>query len=429
LFPLLLKITLITLLTGIVFTPILGVSLYYFTAILKPEAIWPDDFNSFRVNFFAAILTLIGILFHFNKLKINFKDRMFNKINILFLLIILLVNLSYLFSPFKNFAFSGRYISPEILIPIFNTMAFFYCISVFVINDIYKLKYVLSFFILATSILVLWSNNQFTYYGYAIFTDYGRMEGPNGQDENIFAARIIIVLPFYYYLFDCTKNKVIKIIMLLMIPLCWHAIYLTGSRGALVALIAITLLFAYQLNSKLLKLLLPLVFVAVLLTQSGQLLNRFSDAEPEIILLEKKGIDPRVESWEAGIEMALDNPLLGVGFERFQQATLFYGYPIPYVAHNTFLQISANSGLLAGIFFLVIIFISTKAFIVKKYNDKSNILHNIYNASALSLLSYFIISLFLNLLLYEMTFFLILINNLIINLINKENKFTHETKH
>jgi O-antigen ligase len=246
------------------------------------------------------------------------------------------------------------------------------------------------------------------------------MEGPSGQDENIFAARLLIVLPFYYYLFYATKNKPLKFTMLLMIPLCWHAIFLTSSRGGLLALSITTLLFIYHLDSKFLKLFLPIVFIVALLTQSGQLLNRFQSEEQEIVTLENQTVDPRIESWTAGLEMTFDNPFLGVGFERFQQATSFYGYSTPFVAHNTLLQISANSGLLAGVLFVVIIFVSTKPFLLKKYTDKENILHNIYNACALSLIGYVITSMFLNLLLYEMTFFLILVNSLINYFINND---------
>jgi O-antigen ligase len=52
--------------------------------------------------------------------------------------------------------------------------------------------------------------------------------------------------------------------------------------------------------------------------------------------------------------MVVDHPVTGVGLASFGPAFPFYSLEKPREAHNTFLQIAAESGLIAGIVFLLI---------------------------------------------------------------------------
>jgi len=393
------------------FRPFIGICLYYFTALLKPEAMWPHLFNLISFNFWAIIATLLGLVFKFYSTKDDMK--LISKQNVLVFLLLLLVLLSHFFSPYTLSESSGKIIMAEVMLPIFITMILFYFISTMVIIDSKKLAILVYVFIATSLLMVYWSNDRFLYYGYSIFTENGRMEGPYGQDENIFAVRVLIGLPFLMYFFISPIEKWKKVLLSISIPFFWHSIFLTGSRGGLLALLVLSLIFIAKDGTMKIKMYTSIGLLIALMTQSGLLLDRVdSTATAASITVEDDIVDPRITSWTASIEMAIDRPILGVGFERFQQATYSYGYTTPFVSHNTFLQFAANSGLIAGIIFLYLIYTSCIDYFLNKYKDKEGILYTIYKGSSLSIFSFFIASIFLNLQLYEMTYFLFLINYL-----------------
>lgn len=81
-------------------------------------------------------------------------------------------------------------------------------------------------------------------------------------------------------------------------------------------------------------------------------------------LLYKDSVSVRGYYWRAGIEMFQQNPLFGVGMDRFGAYFKEYrevGYPLSYGfeitssnAHNTFIQFFATGGLLLGVTYLIL---------------------------------------------------------------------------
>ena len=81
-------------------------------------------------------------------------------------------------------------------------------------------------------------------------------------------------------------------------------------------------------------------------------------------LLYKSSVSVRGYYWRAGIDMFQQNPLFGVGMDRFGSYFKEYrevGYPLSYGfeitstnAHNTFIQFFATGGLLLGVTYLIL---------------------------------------------------------------------------
>ena len=81
-------------------------------------------------------------------------------------------------------------------------------------------------------------------------------------------------------------------------------------------------------------------------------------------LLYKSSVSVRGYYWRAGIDMFQQNPLFGVGMDRFGSYFKEYrevGYPLSYGfeitstnAHNTFIQFFATGGLLLGVAYLIL---------------------------------------------------------------------------
>ena len=81
-------------------------------------------------------------------------------------------------------------------------------------------------------------------------------------------------------------------------------------------------------------------------------------------LLYKGSVSVRGYYWRAGLEMLKDNPLFGVGMDRYGAYFKYYrevGYPLSYGfdltssnAHNTFIQFFATGGILLGTSYLLL---------------------------------------------------------------------------
>jgi O-antigen ligase len=134
----------------------------------------------------------------------------------------------------------------------------------------------------------------------------------------------------------------------------------------------------------------------------------------------------RLTAWEGGLKMIESHPLLGVGLGSFITALPDFIETSPRVAHNTFMQFAAESGVAAGICYLVIIFLffrnSKKISSWCRENGGIRISTSInrYNdACTSSFAGLTMCSLFLSLNTYEIFYFLLIISNTLLVCINK----------
>jgi O-antigen ligase len=102
-------------------------------------------------------------------------------------------------------------------------------------------------------------------------------------------------------------------------------------------------------------------------TSSKNVLNRAAS----ISLSTNDGsVNQRLRYYKQGLQQFKENPLMGVGLGNWKLNSIEYdkndisGYVIPYHAHNDFIQILAEQGFF-GMFFYLMIFLSTLAFIFK----------------------------------------------------------------
>ena len=63
----------------------------------------------------------------------------------------------------------------------------------------------------------------------------------------------------------------------------------------------------------------------------------------------------RLESWRAATRMIADHPLTGVGLASYGPAFPHYSDAQPREAHDTLLQITAESGVIAGAMYILIV--------------------------------------------------------------------------
>lgn len=109
-----------------------------------------------------------------------------------------------------------------------------------------------------------------------------------------------------------------------------YGVYLTDSRGALLALLAVMGVYIWQRKGVLVAGALGAMAVGVLLA----LPSRFSEIDAE-----EESAQGRIESWYEGLQMFQGHPLFGVGPDQYTDYN-------PLTAHNSFVLILAETGII-----------------------------------------------------------------------------------
>ena len=160
------------------------------------------------------------------------------------------------------------------------------------------------------------------------------------NDPNDLAQAIVMVLPFLWGL--SRKGRGARNLLVVWLPgaVLGYAIYLTHSRGALIALAS---LFFFGLRR-----LLGTARTALVMAAGGALVvvagfgggRQFSTGEESANL--------RVEAWYSGLEMLKSNLLLGVGYGNFTDHHVR-------TAHNSFVLCFAELGVIGYFFWVALI--------------------------------------------------------------------------
>jgi len=416
---LLILITIITCILAII-KPWVGVIAFYILGIFSPKSFWPWIFQDSRIAMFVAVSTIFGLLFAIIQKKIDFKS-LNNKQTKMLLLLCLIVNISHFASPFYG-VYVGQTIPPGEALTILNKTILFYCISTLLITDNRKLMYIVGMLIFTGVVYTLWSNKVYFTGEMWLHTDNGRLKGPGlYRDENVFSILFITSIPLMYFIASAIKYKILRYALLLCIPLAWHALFLIGSRGALISLLIITLILAFKSHSKTFGYIVMAGLLFAIVNYGGSIYERSTNTvEVAQIDEREKPLNPRLVTWLAGWEMIKDYPMLGVGIEHYQTAGLKYIEGRVQVAHNTLIQFTTQSGVLAGLIYLwfFVNFYKTNKYIRKKSKNALNI--SVSDGLFVSTIGFFICAIFLNFMITEMLYFLLLINVTNLNEVKKE---------
>lgn len=179
------------------------------------------------------------------------------------------------------------------------------------------------------------------------------LRGPGGllQDNNDFSLALTMNLPFLFYLGLSEPNKWVKRGLLGAMALTCLTILLTHSRGGFLAMATTLGVMTWRSRNRVIGF--ALAFVAAILfllfAPAGvkERLSSIKNYEQD------SSAQARFRTWALATRMALSNPLTGVGFRNFRRAYPDYD-PDPmivrgtmgsFVAHNSYLQLAAESGL------------------------------------------------------------------------------------
>lgn len=180
----------------------------------------------------------------------------------------------------------------------------------------------------------------------------GRLKGLGAlSDPNDLASLFIIAIPLFWGFFKKYHNKFYDFFAVLLTGLGIYLIWYSRSRGALIALLTLTLLYFFNhVKSKKARIITIAVIFSLFIPLTATFKRSTSDLE--------ESSSNRLNYWKTAVNMAFRNPILGVGFnsypenyERYAPEILGeYGYR---TAHSTWFLILGEAGPIGLLLFLL----------------------------------------------------------------------------
>lgn len=221
------------------------------------------------------------------------------------------------------------------------------------------------------------------------FFALGRQQYVNGTaaNINITAFSLVIKGALCFFIFKQEKKFFLKLITSLLLIVGFISIYITGSRGGLLAIYSITIFYVIftiiEKNKKFSKktfeialLVFPL-FISIIVTEIYFSENKMNPVyrTQEIV---NRGSKSRLNYYSHALSSFAEKPILGVGLGNWKLYSIeadkdqMSQYIVPYHAHNDFLQILAELGifgffLFSSMFILPIYIIYFSFFRPKKF--------------------------------------------------------------
>ena len=297
-----------------------------------------------------------------------------NPLNKMYFFFFLICGFSFIFS--INYAVSLVAISK-----LFITLSFLFIINELEISKYLKIEHVAIVFSVCLVVEVWMSirpyfmiieQTDFTFNMSGTF-----LKGTTGN-KNITSASIAFKLPFLYLLIFQTKKKYFLIPLLLICSFVYFNLILLSSRAIILSITLCSIFFVigslistfrtgsdfksflYRISLYLLPIIISSIYAySVIKDESIKIENRVSTINTADI-----SASTRIRYYEKGINYFLENPFSGAGIGNFQLIGIYLdsqnieSYVVPYVAHNDFVELLTETGILGALFYLAYILLT-----------------------------------------------------------------------
>jgi len=196
-------------------------------------------------------------------------------------------------------------------------------------------------------------------------------------NKNITSASIAFKIPFAYLLLNKSKNLIIKITLLGLITFGFFNLIILSSRAILVSytivilFLIITLLLVNAKKSKYLSIIkqvlvfiLPFIIAFIFFKTNNTDQNLNVTSRVSSISASDVSATTRLRYYKKGLEYFIKNPIAGAGIGNFQLISIkldsdnIESYIVPYVAHNDFIEVFTELGLVGGLAYLLFVLIT-----------------------------------------------------------------------
>ena len=199
-------------------------------------------------------------------------------------------------------------------------------------------------------------------------------------NKNITAASIAFKVPFVLYSIVTVRKGLLKLILSLILFAALFSISVLYARAAILSSFIVFIIFlSYSLynlvinRSNLVKGLPNFLFTimpyvaTILLNLAFTSSQNKGDLTSQLGAIEftEQSSNGRFQYWSDAYEQVSDHPILGAGLGNWKIASISYGkdhikgYTVPYHAHNDFIHIFTEVGILGGIAYLSLFIILT----------------------------------------------------------------------
>jgi O-antigen ligase len=336
--------------------------------------------------FFLSLLnfiTCIYLLFKGNQSNLLIKNLFLNKLNLIYVAFLLWNFLSI----FYSINLTETYLNLSRLLATFIA---FFNIAILLSNNkinLISISITIAIFLLFQSIndLRIFLNGMYTTNLDTLILSIKENTG----NKNVLAANLVIKIPFCIYLLFSSK-AITKIFSSFVIYLAVTIIIILNARASLLELLLICILFLIyiikcfiidkskkvQLFKTLAVFILPLTFAFF---TSNTLLNKAVTYNKDTLKVNanygtigKRATainssaeeGARIALWKDAIKYIQQNPILGCGLGNWKITSVIYSkfrdndFVVPYHSHNDFLETTTETGILGGLLYFSIFFIS-----------------------------------------------------------------------
>jgi len=199
-------------------------------------------------------------------------------------------------------------------------------------------------------------------------SNLGRVQGFGiFENANYLAYATAFMIPFALYSFYYSRLWPVKFTSLVVIPLIFlQCIYYTGSRGGTLCAaftIAFTIFQDRKTKTTVLGILLSSALFFILINMVSYLGNVDDYQDDDSAM-------GRVDAWVAGFDMLKSSPLLGVGYNQFEENW-------ERAAHNSYVQVGSELGLIGLYIWLGMLYYSYKCLskVVQVSSETSQRIH------------------------------------------------------
>jgi O-antigen ligase len=194
---------------------------------------------------------------------------------------------------------------------------------------------------------------------------YGARLGTGVSETNYFAANLVLVIPIAFAIAlaqsEATKRKLWAGAAIFLVL----ALFMTSSRGGFLGLLVAGLAYAYRRRGPVGAVaVLAILLVAALPTGiGGRMIASITGTAHETPGLEQSN-RAHTALLYAGFRMVADAPITGVGPHNFKALSLRYAPELDraFIAHNTYLELAAETGLPVLLLFLLLVWQAYRTF-------------------------------------------------------------------
>ena len=255
-----------------------------------------------------------------------------------------------------------------------------------------------------------------------------RVYGPTGSfisDNNQMALAVIMVMPLIRYLQQNTANKLMRLGFLAALLFSLISVFASHSRGALLGVAAMLAFMVLKSRQKMLFGSIMVIgfvgFLALLPAHWWERMGTIGSYE------EDSSAQGRLEVWTFAIDLALDRPINGGGFEVFVHRPAYEIYApdiTTRTAHSIIFQVLGEHGFVGLLLFVMLGLATwtTASWVERRTKNVAELrwAQDLAAMIKVSLVGYFVSGLFLNLAFFDLIYVVMALMVVVARLVAKE---------